>query len=127
MAVSPDMVKQLRESSGAGVMACKKALEMEFYNADYHANLGFVYMQAGLSSTAMECFEEALKWDPDHPVALRYFKTAKNPNPAGNNDGKQKSSGGFMGLFRRSKPEEKPARSTVVVKRHGPSRGTKRS
>ena len=107
--------------------ACKKALEMEFYNADYHANLGFVYMQAGLSSTAMECFEKALKWDPDHPVALRYFKTAKNPNPAGNNDGKQKSSGGFMRLFRRSKPEEKPARSTVVVKRHGPSRGTKRS
>src|SRR5579883_1133558 len=27
MAVSPEMVKQLRESSGAGVMACKKALE----------------------------------------------------------------------------------------------------
>jgi len=27
MAVSPDMVKQLRDSSGAGVMACKKALE----------------------------------------------------------------------------------------------------
>jgi len=27
MAISPDMVKSLRESSGAGVMACKKALE----------------------------------------------------------------------------------------------------
>jgi elongation factor Ts len=27
MAVTPDMVKQLRESSGAGVMNCKKALE----------------------------------------------------------------------------------------------------
>ncbi len=27
MAVSPDMVKQLRETSGAGVMNCKKALE----------------------------------------------------------------------------------------------------
>lgn len=27
MAVSPDMVKKLRDESGAGVMACKKALE----------------------------------------------------------------------------------------------------
>src|SRR5438045_706792 len=27
MAVSPDLVKTLRDSSGAGIMACKKALE----------------------------------------------------------------------------------------------------
>lgn len=51
---------------------CKRALELEFYNADYHANLGFVYYQAGLKSTAMESFKEALKWDPDHPLALKY-------------------------------------------------------
>jgi len=106
--------------------ACKKALEMEFYNADYHANLGFVYMQAGLASTAMESFEEALKWDPDHPVASRYMKNAKNPKAAGNGD--ESKGGGFFGLFKRaSKPEEKPAKSSVVVKRHGPSRSTKRS
>lgn len=53
--------------------ACKKALEMEFYNADYHANLGFVYQQAGLTSTARESFEEALKWDPEHPLAIKYL------------------------------------------------------
>ncbi len=53
--------------------ACKKALEMEFYSADYHANLGFVYHQAGLTSTANESFEEALKWDPDHALALKYY------------------------------------------------------
>jgi curved DNA-binding protein CbpA len=53
--------------------ACKKALEMEFYNADYHANLGFVFHQAGLASTARESFEEALKWDPEHPLALKYI------------------------------------------------------
>jgi curved DNA-binding protein CbpA len=52
--------------------ACKKALEMEFYNADFHANLGFVYHQAGLTSTARESFEEALKWDPEHPLATKY-------------------------------------------------------
>jgi len=57
--------------------ACKKALEMEFYNADYHANLGFVYQQAGLASTARESFAEALKWDPEHPVALKYLAGPK--------------------------------------------------
>jgi curved DNA-binding protein CbpA len=108
--------------------ACKKALEMEFYNADYHANLGFVYMQAGLTSTAMESFEEALKWDPDHPVAGKYLKDAKN-NKTGSNGapGAKPGGGGLFGMFRRSKPEEKPERSTVVVKRHGPSRSTRRS
>ena len=53
--------------------SCKRALEMEFYNADYHANLGYVYHQAGLSSTADESFAEALKWDPEHPLALKYY------------------------------------------------------
>jgi curved DNA-binding protein CbpA len=57
--------------------ACKKAVEMEFYSADYHANLGFVYYQAGLNSTAYESFTEALKWDPEHPLALKYIKLAK--------------------------------------------------
>lgn len=54
--------------------ACKRALEMEFYNADFHANLGYVYYQAGLKSTASECFREALNWDPDHGLALKYLK-----------------------------------------------------
>jgi tetratricopeptide (TPR) repeat protein len=67
--------------------ACKKAVEMEFYSADFHANLGFVYYQAGLNSTAYESFTEALKWDPEHPLALKYLKLAR------------KSTGIFGGLF----------------------------
>lgn len=88
--------------------ACKKALEMEFYNADYHANLGFVYVQAGLAKTAMECFEEALKWDPDHPVALRYMKNGKDGKMVFVGEDKGKS-GGFLGLFK--KPAAKPAKA----------------
>ncbi|MDH3214978.1 MAG: DnaJ domain-containing protein [Candidatus Krumholzibacteria bacterium] len=53
---------------------CKKALELEFYNADYHANLGYVYQQAGLKSTALECFKEALKWDPEHALAKKHLQ-----------------------------------------------------
>jgi curved DNA-binding protein CbpA len=53
--------------------ACKKALEVEFYNAEFHANLGYVYHQAGLASTAEESFLEALKWDPDNALALKHL------------------------------------------------------
>jgi curved DNA-binding protein CbpA len=63
--------------------ACKKALEIEFYNADYHANLGYVYSQAGLTKTAMESFREALKWDPEHPIALKYLHGGKSPGQGG--------------------------------------------
>lgn len=63
--------------------ACKKALEMEFYNADYHANLGYVYHQAGLKSTAEENFREALKWDPDHVLALKYLSGNKKRHNGG--------------------------------------------
>jgi len=76
---------------------CKKALEIEFYNADYHANLGYVYYQAGLTSTADESFAEALKWDPDHAIATRYYARAagkKHGNGQANAGG---GIGGFLG------------------------------
>jgi len=53
--------------------ACLKAIQMEFYNADYHANLGFVYVKAGLKKVAMKHFKEALKWDPDNAIASKYI------------------------------------------------------
>jgi curved DNA-binding protein CbpA len=92
--------------------ACKKALEMEFYNSDYHANLGFVYYQAGLTSTADESFEEALKWDPEHQVALKYYsgKTAGQQSEG-------KGLGGIFSLFRRSKKPEKPKDRKAQPKR----------
>ena len=108
--------------------ACKKALEMEFYNADYHSNLGFVYMQAGLTSTAMECFDEALKWDPEHPVALRYRKHGKNASPTGDAPA-DKEKGGLFGFLRKSAaPQPKKATSGAGGKsRTGPPRGSRRS
>lgn len=52
--------------------SCLKAIQIEFYNADYHANLGFVYFKAGLKQVALKHFREALKWDPDNPIASKY-------------------------------------------------------
>ena len=53
--------------------ACRKAIQMEYYNADYHANLGFVYIKAGLKQVAIKHFKEAIKWDPDNPIANKYL------------------------------------------------------
>jgi tetratricopeptide (TPR) repeat protein len=53
--------------------ACKKAIQMEFYNPEYHANLGFVYFRAGLKSLALKHFRDALKWDPDNKVAKKFI------------------------------------------------------
>ncbi|MBN2069856.1 MAG: DnaJ domain-containing protein [Candidatus Krumholzibacteriota bacterium] len=52
---------------------CKKAIQMEFYNADYHANLGFVYFKAGLKNQAVKYFRDALKWDPQNPIAKKFL------------------------------------------------------
>jgi len=82
---------------------CKKALEMEFYNADYHANLGFVYYQAGLKSTSIECFTEALKWDPDHALALKYLNR-NAPGGAGAQKGFFDKILGFFGMLKKPEP-----------------------
>ena len=53
---------------------CRRAVQAEPYNADFHAQLGFVYMQAGLTKTAEECFATALAYDQHQPLALEHFE-----------------------------------------------------
>jgi curved DNA-binding protein CbpA len=62
---------------------CRRAVEAEPYNSDFHAHLGCVYVRAGLGRTAQSCFEEALRWDPNHPLALRHLKPAESAPAAG--------------------------------------------
>ena len=101
--------------------ACKRALEMEFYNADFHANLGFVYYQAGLTSTADESFAEALKWDPEHAVAIKYYGGKKTAG-----GGESKGLGGIFGFLKRSKksapkksPKKRPQTRRPAEKKTG--------
>lgn len=61
--------------------ACRKAIEIEFYSPDYHANLGFVYFKAGLKSLALKHFSEALKWDPHHAVAAKFMSRVNGGEP----------------------------------------------
>jgi len=81
--------------------ACLKAIQMEFYNADYHANLGFVYFKAGLKKVAIKHFKEALKWDPDNPIASKYVsiggeETKEEVGPI------DKLIAGFKGMYSRT-------------------------
>lgn len=80
--------------------ACRKALQMEFYNADFHANLGFVYTRAGLKSTAVNSFREALKWDSEHAMAKKFLSKlgAEAPKPANQGPGLIDS---LMSLFKK--------------------------
>jgi len=53
--------------------ACKKAIQMEFYNPEYHANLGYVYFKAGLKNLALKHFRDAIKWDPENKIAKKFL------------------------------------------------------
>jgi curved DNA-binding protein CbpA len=68
---------------------CRRAVEMEPYNATYLARLGFVYERAGLDSLAERYYAEALQIDPAQSLA--------RPRPRRVD---AKSGGGLMGSLR---------------------------
>ena len=47
-------------------MNCEKAIAMSEWNAQYHANLGKVYLRANIKSHAKRKFQDALHWDPNN-------------------------------------------------------------
>ena len=52
---------------------CKRAIELQFYSADHHANLARVYVAAGNRKKALESVEAGLKIHPedDRLIAVR--------------------------------------------------------
>lgn len=51
---------------------CRRSVEAEPYNPLFHARLGYVYTRAGLTNTAQQCFNEALRLNPKEPLALAH-------------------------------------------------------
>jgi tetratricopeptide (TPR) repeat protein len=49
---------------------CKRAIELQFYNADHYANLARVYMAAGHRKKAIDIVEQGLKAHPEDEVLL---------------------------------------------------------
>lgn len=69
---------------------CRRAVEAEPFNPDFHARLGYVYTQAGLINTAQQCFDEALRLDPRQPLARSHRESG------GRGEG-----GGLLGSLKR--------------------------
>ena len=63
----PKKLKQAEE-------ALLEALKLEPFNADHYANLGRIYIQAGLKKRAKTHFEKALKFDSTNTKAQRGLK-----------------------------------------------------
>ena len=50
---------------------CKRALELEFYNAEHYVNLMKVYVAAGNRKKALETIEAGLKLHPEDDALLK--------------------------------------------------------
>jgi len=57
--------------------ALQAALKIEPFNADFHSNLGLVYIKAGLKKRAHAAFLKALKIDPTNEKARKGFEQTK--------------------------------------------------
>ncbi|MDH4231223.1 MAG: DnaJ domain-containing protein [Nitrospirota bacterium] len=57
--------------------ALHQAIKLEPFNADLHANLGLIYMKAGLKKRAHTSFQKALKIDPHHDKARKGLEQTK--------------------------------------------------
>jgi Tfp pilus assembly protein PilF len=61
------MPGKLKDSEEALLVAVK----LEPFNSDHYANLGLVYMKAGVRKRARSNFEKALKIDPSNEKAKK--------------------------------------------------------
>ena len=57
--------------------ALLQAIKLEPFNADLHANLGLIYVKAGLKKKALSSFQKALKIDPGHDKARKGLQQTK--------------------------------------------------
>jgi len=76
----------------------RSAIQIDCNNSKCHALLGFVYMNQKLSGMAKVSFQQALKLNPDEPIAKQYIDQVSGTNatkidPKAKNDKK----GGFFG------------------------------
>jgi curved DNA-binding protein CbpA len=81
----------------------RSAIQIDCNNSKCHALLGFVYMNQKLSGMAKVSFQQALKLNPDEPIAKQYIDQVSGSNSGGTNapkpDPKAKNDkkGGFFG------------------------------
>jgi tetratricopeptide (TPR) repeat protein len=59
-------VALVRKDYKLAVELCRRAIDLEFYNADHYANLGRVYLAAGNRKKALETVEAGLRMNMKH-------------------------------------------------------------
>jgi len=78
----------------------RSAIQVDCNNSKCHALLGFVYMNQKLSGMAKVSFQQALKLNPEEPLALQYINQVSgvSPNLEKNQaKPKEEKKGGFFG------------------------------
>lgn len=81
------------------VQELRDAIRIEPNQSDYHALLAKVYLMQNMPGMAKVHFRQALKFDPNHPMALEYSKRLEASVSQPVVESAAKSSGGFFGLF----------------------------
>lgn len=89
------------------VQELRDAIRIEADKSEYHALLGVAYLQQNLQGMATVYLRQALKLNPNDPLANKYadklgIKPASAENATNGND-KSAKTGGFFGLFRSRK------------------------
>ncbi|RMG04315.1 MAG: DUF4388 domain-containing protein [Nitrospirae bacterium] len=68
--------KRLKEAEEATL----EAIKLEPFRAKHYANLGNIYLKAGLFKRARRQFEKALKYDPKNSIAINGLKETEGVN-----------------------------------------------
>ena len=80
----------------------RSAIQLDCNNSKCHALLGFVYMNQKLSGMAKVSFQQALKLNPDEPLAKQYISQVSSSSGSTNGTksdpkAKNEKKGGFFG------------------------------
>ena len=89
-----------KQSWGLALKELRSAIQLDCNNSKCHALLGFVYMHQKLVGMAKVSFQQALKLNPEEPLALKYINQVGGASP--NTDPsktkpKDDKKGGFFG------------------------------
>lgn len=53
---------------------CQAAIDLQLCKAQFYINLGEVYFRGGNRKHAHRMFSEAMKWEKEHPTAMKFLK-----------------------------------------------------
>jgi len=87
-----------KQSWGLALKELRSAIQLDCNSSKCHALLGFVYMHQKLVGMAKVSFQQALKLNPEEPLAIKYINqvggVSPNVDPSKPKDDKK---GGFFG------------------------------